>query len=463
MLVVNQISACMTHPDLYIYPRRPSSWHRIIQLSLILALISPAAYALGRPVIVADSTTRAPLANASIFDRNGHFAGTSGRDGRVACVSAADYPITIRYMGYNERHVQSAADTILMQESLWELPEVTVESRRKKMLHILAYAREYSTLATYTDTVSLFREKMVDFMIPDGNSSGHKGWRRPRVITSRSYYRFTDALGLDSVSDRCNHHFTWSDWIGIPPTFTLRSRLTDGTAATDTVNGKYSAAEIWTRGGDRLSIDIDVLADTAARRWTPALAPFMSRDNIGFEQMRLRLNYSNPDGSDVLAEDLTGYSFNIETRGRGHRMFKFNRNDEPYFVTTYTEVYVLDKEYIPMSEAAKWEKINTGDAGIEICRAPGAPELQPSVASLIARVGNIDHENVRKAIVPDPWLAGIDLHARPNIGREVIKRLKGMFGIDYINASRKHRRQWKEFKKERIRKSKETAKENLTD
>lgn len=120
MLVVNQISACMTHPDLYIYPRRPSSWHRIIQLSLILALISPAAYALGRPVIVADSTTRAPLANASIFDRNGHFAGTSGRDGRVACVSAADYPITIRYMGYNERRVQSAADTILMQECLWE-------------------------------------------------------------------------------------------------------------------------------------------------------------------------------------------------------------------------------------------------------------------------------------------------------------------------------------------------------
>lgn len=340
---------------------------------------------------------------------------------------------------------------------------MTVESRRKKMLHILAYAREYSTLATYTDTVSLFREKMVDFMIPDGNSSGHKGWRRPRVITSRSYYRFTDALGLDSVSDRCNHHFTWSDWIGIPPTFTLRSRLTDGTAATDTVNGKYSAAEIWTRGGDRLSIDIDVLADTAARRWTPALAPFMSRDNISFEQMRLRLNYSNPDGSDVSAEDLTGYSFNIETRGRGHRMFKFNRNDEPFFVTTYTEVYVLDKEYIPLSEAGKWEKINTGDAGIEICRAPGAPELQPSVTSLIARVGNIDHENVRKAIVPDPWLAGIDLHARPNIGREVIKRLKGMFGIDYINASRKHRRQWKEFKKERIRKSKETAKENLTD
>lgn len=45
-------------------------------------------------------------------------------------------------------------------------------------------------------------------------------------------------------------------------------------------------------------------------------------------------------------KDLTGYSFNIESRGRGHDMFRFNNIDEPFFVTTYGEVYMIDKEYI---------------------------------------------------------------------------------------------------------------------
>ena len=45
-----------------------------------------------------------------------------------------------------------------------ELPELMVKSGRDKILHILAYVREFSELTTYTDTVALFREKMVDFI-----------------------------------------------------------------------------------------------------------------------------------------------------------------------------------------------------------------------------------------------------------------------------------------------------------
>ncbi|MDE6805737.1 MAG: hypothetical protein K2J05_02910, partial [Muribaculaceae bacterium] len=42
------------------------------------------------------------------------------------------------------------------------LPEFVVESNENKYLHVLAYVREYSTLSTYTDTIFMFREKMVD-------------------------------------------------------------------------------------------------------------------------------------------------------------------------------------------------------------------------------------------------------------------------------------------------------------
>lgn len=59
--------------------------------------------------------------------------------------------------------VVSAADA---KRSVTELPEVLVESPKRNMLHVMAYVREYSNLTTYSDTVILFREKMVDFMLP---------------------------------------------------------------------------------------------------------------------------------------------------------------------------------------------------------------------------------------------------------------------------------------------------------
>lgn len=34
-------------------------------------------------------------------------------------------------------------------------------------------------------------------------------------------------------------------------------------------------------------------------------------------------------------------------------MFRFNRNDEPFFVNTFAEVYILDKEYITVKEARR--------------------------------------------------------------------------------------------------------------
>ena len=77
------------------------------------------------------------------------------------------------------------------------LPEVLVVSGHKKLLHLLAYVREYSTMTTYTDTVFLFREKMVDYMLPAGKVD-FKGWSTPRVLTSRSYYRFSNSHGLRS-------------------------------------------------------------------------------------------------------------------------------------------------------------------------------------------------------------------------------------------------------------------------
>ena len=284
-----------------------------------------AAGAARRVPVVADGTAGEPLANASVFDCRGRFIGTTGADGAVMCASAADYPLTVRYMGFYERSVaRESADTVMMMENVAELPEVVVESKEHRMLHMLAYVREYSTLASYSDTVAMFREKMVDFMLPADDRTRYKGWRYPRTINARSYYHFSDANGLDSVSDRCNQHFSWSDWVGMIPEVKLPAAIAAAENATDTLRGRYRPVEIWNRsGGHRLAVDIDVTADTLGRRWVPGISAFSRTRPIDFERFTMRLNYNGVDGPAVTPLDLTGYSFNIESRGRGDGIFLF--------------------------------------------------------------------------------------------------------------------------------------------
>ena len=404
--------------------------------------------------VVADSLSRVPLGNVAVFDRHGKFAGTCSAEGVLPYVPVSDFPLTVRHIGFKEKTVAATGcDTVFLQESWAELPEVVVESRRKKMLHILAYVREYSTLSTYTDTVALFREKMVDFMLPCDRNGGYQGWRRPRVLASKSYYRFTDAGGLDSVSNRCSHHFTWSDWMGILPQVRIPPGLVGVETGTDTLSGKYSPSEIWSKSGGRITVDINVLADTASRKWVPNLSVFFN-DDIDFEQFRLRLNYGNVAGDSIGAVDLAGYSFNIESNGRGHGMFRFNRRDEPFFVSTYAEVYVMDKEYISVKEAKKWDRRKFDAGAIEILEPADAPELQPSIQALVDRVDTIDNDRIRLSFVPDRRLAGRDTGNRNfKVGRRALNMLKQITGISMIKSHRNFNNKWSEFRKGQVNKN----------
>lgn len=364
-------------------------------------------------------------------------------------------------MGFVEKTVDDPeCDTIFMQENVMQLPEVVVESRRKKLLHILAYVREYSTLATYTDTVSMFREKMVDFMMPDDDKVSFKGWTYPRVLNSKSYYHFTDANGLDSVSDRCSHHFTWSDWIGMPPELALPQKIIGKESASDTVFGKYGPAQIWLRTGERLTLDVRFLADTASRKLIPRFSSFFHNDDIDFEQFGLRINYSNVFGSSAGPFELAGYSFNIESRGRGHDIFMFNHRDEPLFVTTYTEVYILDKEFVTVKEAKKWDKRNFGNASIDIYEPMEAPALQPSVLALIDRVNNIDADIVRQALPTDQRLVSRKVSKHNfNIANRALTLLKELTGISSYRSKKNFDRHWNDFTKDQIKKNQESRKQ----
>lgn len=426
---------------------------RRIFSSFLFFVACHSGLAQGLTSIVADGVTRRPLAGASVFDRAGKLLGICNSNGRTPYLYTESYPIAIRYLGFKEQTVGApGVDTVFLQENITALPEVVIESRRHKALHMLAYVREYSTLSTYTDTISLFREKMVDYMLTPDPRTRYRGWATPRVLSSRSYYRFTDSQGLDSVSSECNQHFSWSDWIGVVPSMEITPELLHNETATDTVKGKYMPSEIWVRNGDRLAVDVDVLADTASRRWVPNLSVFF-RDYLNFENFRVRFTYADVVGDSISPGDLTGYSFNIESRGRGHGMFMFNRINEPFFVSTYAEIYMVDKEYITVSEAKKWERRQFAPDEIAIYIPQEAPALQPSTLSLIDRVNSINAGEIRLARAPDRRYIG-GIKSRENFGTRVLSIIKNLTGVSSIRAKRNMNQRWRDFRKSRVNKNK---------
>ena len=426
--------------------------HRVYILVIAVTLAICSTTAQSRRAVVVDSVTRLPLPSASVFNGNGKVIGICNSKGRMPYIAKSDYPVTVRYMGYKEKIEPSAApDTIFMQDNPTELAEVVVESRQHKVMHMLAYVREFSTLTTYTDTVFLFREKMVDFMLNPDPKVKFKGLSYPRILKSNSYYRFTNAHGLDSVSDKCNHHFSWSDWMGVNARPTIPASLRSKSTGTDTIRGKYSPTEVWLKNNDHFSIDVDVLADTTSRKWVPNLAGFF-HENLDYENFRARFNYDNVIGDAITPMDLTGYSFNIESNGRGRNMFRFNKVDEPFFVSTYGEVYIMDKEYITLKEARKWEKHKFSDDDIELLVPPEAPDLQPYILNLMARVDAIDRDAVRLDFEPDRRLMSPNYGKKRGfgIGTRALDLHKGLTGISSYKTRRNFNRGWSTFRKEQL-------------
>ena len=311
---------------------------------------------------------------------------------------------------------------------IFELPEVIVESRKYPLLHLLAYVREYSTLTTYTDTIFLFREKMVDYMIPQDGKVNFKGWKTPRILSSKSYYKFTNQAGLDSVSDECMYHFSWSDWIGLPPHVSMPSNLISYEEYTDTLHGRYSPVEIWKRFHDNVDISVNLLADTIGRKWLPSMTSFLKK-GVDYDKFKINYNYKNVIGEDLYIRDLEGYSYSIESTGRGHNMFRFNRKDEPYYVSTEAEIYFIDKEYITIKEAKKWDNRNFDFEEIGIFQPSYVPPLSSDVIGLVARVDNIDKNEIRLKLKPDKRIGNSKDTPSMSMGQKALSFIKKILKI----------------------------------
>lgn len=391
-------SASETHP--------PHATMRSISIILVILTISLCPTAKASDAVVVDSISGEPLPRASVFDRNGNLIGISSGYGRMPYATREYYPLSVRYVGYAPAIVTDPdRDSIRMQELPYELPEITVLSAQKDVLYMVGYIREFSTLTTCTDTILLFREKTVDFMIPAKRTKRLPGWRNPRMLDSRSYYKFTSYYGMDSVSNYYHQHFTWADWVGIIDRISIPDRLRSDTIDTDTIFGYYSPTSIWRRNHDTMYVDVDVLSDTTRQQWIPTISTFL-HGKVDFSRLSVKYTFRNVDGIDLCADNISQMSFNIESTGRGWSLFQVFPKDQPFYVNTYAELYCIDKAYITEAQARKLYNNRPKATDIGIVRPTDAPELPPAINDLIARVDGIDHDSRRLGLKPDERLAG---------------------------------------------------------
>ncbi|MCM1320286.1 MAG: hypothetical protein NC217_07905 [Muribaculaceae bacterium] len=302
----------------------------------------------------------------------------------------------------------------------YELPEVVVTSKGREVLHLTGYMRELSQLTSYSDTVTLFREKMVDFMVPTKRAKGYHGWLTPRVLAVNSYYHFTSDNGLDSVSDYFSRHFSWADLVNIVDEAYLPAKLREADGC-DTIHGRFGDISRWKRHGDNVSIRLDALADTTARRWVPYIYTFM-HDNAEFDKLIVKYEFQDIESGRLWPGELSRISFDVETSGRGRPIFGMFKPDEPIFVSTHADLYITDREYLSVKQAKALAKADIEEIAILAPAETDAP--QEDILALIDRVEKIDHIGRHVAITGDKRLAGIkDLFSTRRNSWQIFKDL----------------------------------------
>lgn len=325
----------------------------------------------------------------------------------LICVVLIILAANVRGVAVSTKPIMTPASS---KSVLKALPELKVAYDKSKVLHILAYVREYSTMTSYGDSIFLFREKWVDYMIPNKGVKRYKGWKTPRVIAANSYYHFTNSMGLDSVSDRYYQSFSWADWVSIINGLPLPTKIARNPISADTIHSRNGISQIWQRNNDDLTVKVDVLADTLnCTKWIPDISLFFETNTL-FEDIKVEYSFTDLITDRLYAQDIDWIKVDIKSEGRGKNMFRFNRRDESFLVSTTTEVYMYDKNYVTVKEAKKWENdltrvLDEYDLQYPLNLSP----LSSDIKDLMARVDAIDHTPIHLATFIDPRIAGRDL------------------------------------------------------
>ena len=304
---------------------------------------------------ITDKNSAQPLAKASLFDKEGKFIGVSDNNGIIpGNIPAASFPLNVRYVGYNPAIITSPdIDVVSLEETSYDLPEITVDAESHNLLLITAYVRNYITQTTDKDTVVSFDEQIIDFMFPVTKKAKFNGWKKARVLAQRSYDHARtakkDTVRYTEGTKGASYSYNLTD------KFELPDAMAAGNAIQETVAGKYSDKEIWKKRGDTYFLMVDDLADYKDHVNKPAITKMLG---LTMEMLQSEWNYKfkENDKKRFTPEDVMEASviWHLNISGKAAKWAYETKN--PIDIYGYGEMFVIDRAYLTAEDAKELKK-----------------------------------------------------------------------------------------------------------
>lgn len=335
-----------------------------------------------------DSETKSSLPLASITDCNGNVIGMTDRDGNIPAISAESFPVTFNFLGYLPLEVAClTGNDIEMRPTQYELPEIEIVPGSRPLLYLTGYMREYVSALGSSDSLTVFRESIVDFLMPVEKTKV-KGWNSPRRLADKTYIRLKDSEGVDSVSNHLNEDFLlWGDMVGFFPSVKkIPERIKNGQGyVVDTIMGKYSPKFIWRKNGNIIRCNLDALADEKDHISSPWALKLLGL-TTDISEMSLNCVFHTDEGAQLKPTDMSRISISIDMLVKGKLFKRAFDSKKPVDLKSYVEVYIIDREYLTDEQAKEIKKIPPVVSSSAIVAPTDAPALHSGIRKIVDRV-----------------------------------------------------------------------------
>lgn len=361
-------------------------------------LLSTVLTAMGNTKIhLVDNNTGELLVLASILDKEGKVVALTGTDGEIPELSPKSFPVTFTYIGYEPLEITKLLDNdIALAPKALELSEVIVTPGNHPLLHLTGYMREYASSFGSADSLTIYHEGIVDFLIPIEDTK-IKGWKKPRILAENNYMRHTDSKGVDSVSNKVDDLYLWASYATIFPSSKNLIKLPSDLigvsgSVSKAVENKDKSRTNWQKNGDMIRLNHDVMTRYKNHTYSPSVFKLLGA-TIDITEATGSYVFKNSDGDNQLRPwELCQISRSMKMTGRG-KMWKWAADSKaPVDMNSYIEIYVTDMEYLTEAEAKDLKKNPPAISRDQIVAPAGAPALHPGIQNIVNRVKSMHRQ-----------------------------------------------------------------------
>ncbi|MDE6277939.1 MAG: carboxypeptidase-like regulatory domain-containing protein [Muribaculaceae bacterium] len=354
---------------------------------LILAALTATAYG-ANEIVVLDAADGSPLAGASVISSEGLIVGFSDGYGRLSAEDK-DFPLSVRSIGYEAREVAEPCDTIMLQPATYMLSELVISPIDRPITRVVAFAREYCSGSTSTDTFQLFCEYMLEFFYADGKVKGYsKSDENATVIAVRRYGRTSNSHGLDSImrpryDDDISTLSFLTNMAFVPYKDREETEAIKGGAMVDTLQGKYYPKQILRKGTTLFTVEGDMLADYKDHRWSPWFFKLFGL-TTELQEANWTLAYALNDSGTYSLYDFIGGTYNMQMLGKGKIIKKIFRSSSPIGMNCMLDLYPSAIERLTVEEYKALKKDHSRREPFNI--PANVRPLPPYIDNLVKRV-----------------------------------------------------------------------------